>query len=119
MIPTVVLCALVRCNLPLAIGIVWISNPITMAPMMYFGYLVGTFLLGEPAAVEQVDFSLDWLATQVSLIWLPLIVGCLTVGSVLGIIGFTIVRLYWRWRIARYWAARKRRGVYMPSNDTP
>src|SRR5690606_1769707 len=45
--PVAALVALiVRVHLPLAVVSVWISNPVTMVPMMYFAYRLGMTLLG-------------------------------------------------------------------------
>ena len=37
-----------RCNLTLAVLTVWISNPLTLPPILYVEYLLGTKLLGQP-----------------------------------------------------------------------
>ena len=37
---------IIRCNLPISVGLVWVSNPFTMPPLFYFCYLVGTWILG-------------------------------------------------------------------------
>lgn len=37
-----------RSNLPISIGLVWITNPLTMPPIFYFTYRVGDFLIGDP-----------------------------------------------------------------------
>ena len=46
MIPAAYCAVLFRANLPLSVAGVWISNPITMPPMMYFGYSFGNKVLG-------------------------------------------------------------------------
>ena len=46
------LCILRRCNIPIAIAVVWISNPITMGPMMYFAYKLGGAVTGQAADLE-------------------------------------------------------------------
>jgi uncharacterized protein (DUF2062 family) len=92
---------------PLSIGIVWISNPVTMAPIMYFNYRFGTFLLGQPNTVREIHISLTWLSQQFALIWQPLLLGSLILGISLGLIGFILVRLYWRWKVAKDWSMRK------------
>ena len=107
MIPCVLLVAWIRCNLPLAVVFVWISNPITMPPMMYFCYRLGNFLLGEPNQISQIEVSLEWLASQVAVVWQPLLLGCLVTGTTLGLMGFLAVRIYWRWKIARDWSMRR------------
>ena len=109
MIPCVFLVIWVRCNIPLAIAIVWISNPITMPPMMYFCYKVGRWMLGQPAPSAELEISTQWLVEQLTVVWQPLLLGCLVTGTTLGLLGFTLVRLYWRWKVARDWRKRKRR----------
>lgn len=109
MIPAVLAGIYIGCNIPITLMIVWISNPITMAPMMYFAYRVGVGLLGQPNELSGFEFSLEWLATQMSAIWQPLLLGCLVTGLTLGVAGFAGVRLYYRWRIARYWQRRRER----------
>lgn len=112
MIPCVLLCVIFRCNVPLSIALVWISNPVTMPPLFYFTYRLGTLILGEPSTVDSVELSLEWLALQLAAVWQPLILGSLVTGLSLGSLGFVLVRLYWRWRISRYLKrrARKRKG---------
>lgn len=115
MIPCVLMVAWVRCNLPLAVAFVWISNPITMPPMMYFCYRIGTTILDRPNHVETVEISVEWLASQVAHVWQPLLLGCLLTGLVLGVIGFVSVRIYWRWKVARNWSMRRLRKKLTPS----
>jgi uncharacterized protein len=109
MIPCVLLCVVIRCNVPLAIALVWVSNPVTMPPMMYFAYKVGTWLLGQSDQVVSVELSLEWLTAQLAQVWQPLLLGSLVSGITAGIIGFIAVRLYWRWRVSRYWKKRRDR----------
>ena len=73
MIPCVLLVIWVRCNIPLAIAIVWISNPITMPPMMYFSYKLGRWMLGQPAPSAELEVSTQWLVEQLAVVWQPLL----------------------------------------------
>ena len=50
-----------RANLPLSVAGVWISNPITMPPMMYFAYLFGNKLLGLNPTYESLLMMLSGL----------------------------------------------------------
>ena len=94
MIPCLLLCILRRCNIPIAIAVVWISNPITMGPMMYFAYKLGAVVTGQAADVDAIDLSWAWLAERLSEIWAPLIVGCLLCGATMGLIGFILSHYY-------------------------
>jgi uncharacterized protein (DUF2062 family) len=109
MIPCVLICVWIRCNVPLAIALVWISNPVTMPPMFYTTYKLGTWILGEPNRVSSVDLSWDWLSEQLAVVWEPLLLGSLLAGVTLGSLAFIVVRLYWRWKVSRDWSMRRLR----------
>jgi len=86
----------------LAVLVVWISNPITTGPMMYFAYRVGLRILGTEQEIALLNPSLGWFIDQLSIIWQPLLVGSLACGFAFGMAGFIVIRLYYRWRIAKY-----------------
>jgi len=90
-----------RINLPISVALVWISNPVTIPPMFYFNYLVGTWLLGTPPDVGKFELSIGWITTEIGVIWQPLLVGSLLIGTLLGITGYCITRLYWRQHVLR------------------
>ena len=109
MLPCALLCIAIRCNIPVAMLIVWVSNPITYGPMMYFAYRVGLGVMGMETPNIPNEFSLEWLFDQVAGIWEPLLIGCLICGFSIGIIGFLMVQAYYRWRIAYYLKKRHQR----------
>ena len=109
MIPCVFLVMWLKGNLPLSIGLVWISNPITMPAMMYFTYRVGISLLGQTDTLTAIPDSIDQLFEQIAQVWQPLILGSLITGLTTGLIGFVLVRVYWRWKVARNWSMRRLR----------
>lgn len=94
MLPCLLLCILRRCNIPIAIAVVWISNPVTMGPMMYFAYKLGAVVTGRGAGVDEIDLSWAWLAERLSEIWAPLIVGCLLCGVTMGLVGYLLSQYY-------------------------
>ncbi len=112
MIPCARLCIWVRCNIPLALAFVWISNPITMPPMMYFAYKIGTQLLDQNNQVESIDLSLEWLMAQMAIVWQPLLLGSLACGITAGLVGFASVHLYWRWHLTKYWKKRRQKNEF-------
>lgn len=97
----------VRSNLPISISLVWLTNPITIPPMFYFAYWIGTLIIGADA--QQVEFvmSIDWLTTELSHIWLPLLVGSLTCGIVSGTLGYFLMQGFWVWQVNKSWRKRQ------------
>ncbi len=103
------LCAIIfRANLPLSVILVWISNPLTMGPIFYFNYLIGTFLLGQKAD-ENLYFELswNWMVNVLGDLWLPLYLGSVVVGLTLGMLSFIIIRILWRQQVAKHWRLRQ------------
>lgn len=48
-----------RVNLPISVALAWITNPVTIPPMYYFAYLVGSWLLGTPVQTFRVKYWLE------------------------------------------------------------
>ncbi|MCM5703210.1 DUF2062 domain-containing protein [Larsenimonas salina] len=100
---------LLRCNLPLSIALVWITNPLTMPVIFYSTYRLGTWVLNSPHRDVPDHFSAHWLATQLADILPPLLVGSIIAGVVLGGAFNVAIRLIWRWHVSRQWRRRRRR----------
>ena len=98
----------VRVNLPISVALVWITNPITIPPMIYGSYRVGAWVLGIDVAELQVELSLDWVLANFVAIGKPLFVGSVICGLVAGSIGFTASHFLWRDRVMRQWRKRRR-----------
>ena len=90
---------LVRCNLPISVGLVWITNPVTMPPIFYFAYKVGTWILGSPEHEFTIDLSWEWLGTELAAIWEPFLLGCAISGLFFGTLGYILIRVIWRLHI--------------------
>lgn len=106
-----------RVNLPISVALVWITNPLTMPPMFYAAYLLGTVLLGtEPMAFE-FELSWEWLKHGLGHIWEPFLLGCGVLGVISAALGYAGMRGIWRYHLirrlqekrARYKAAREAR----------
>lgn len=83
-----------RFNVPIAIAMVWLSNPITMPPMYYMEYLTGNFLLGQEG-LDDIELTMQWFTENFDQILLPLYVGT----SFYSVIVSTLVYflLNWLW----------------------
>lgn len=98
-----------RVNLPISVGLVWITNPVTMIPMFYFAYLVGAFVMGTPPTISQDDMQLtwSWLLSELGHIGTPFLLGCLILGIGGSVLGYFGIHLLWRLNVARQWRERK------------
>ena len=85
---------LFKFNVPIALAMCWLSNPVTMPPMYYMEYLTGSFLLGiEP---EPVEMTLEWFSNNLSKIFIPLYFGT-AIYSIFGSLSaYWAVNHFWR-----------------------
>ena len=56
--------ALLRFNMPVAVAMVWITNPLTIPPIFFACYQFGAWLLGTPPLDWAYEPSLDWFLKQ-------------------------------------------------------
>jgi len=109
MIVAALLALLFRCNLPLSVCLVWITNPLTIPALFFVAYKVGALILEVPVEVMEFELSYSWLSSQLSYIWQPFFMGCLICGLFSGSLGYFAVSIAWRWRVSVHWRERKRR----------
>jgi len=90
------------------VALVWISNPLTMAPMIYANYKFGAWILQTPAYHLDFEWSKSWFFQQLHTLWKPLYTGSFTGGLILAVIVFFAVQLLWSWQVKRNRLKRKR-----------
>ena len=100
-----------RVNLPLAVATVWITNPLTMPPVFYISYKAGHWMLNSWPL--NLIFS---LSPSDHLMWRnlgmyagPLLLGSLTLGVVLALLTYGLVRFAWRLNVISQVRRRKQR----------
>lgn len=101
---------LFRINLPVAVAVVWITNPITIPPMYYAAYRFGAHLLNEPTVPFQIELSWAWMGSMLSQIWQPLLLGCSILGVLFAFLGYFLLDMVWRMHLiktAKRWKARR------------
>ena len=103
------LAIILKRNLPLSVGLVFISNPITMAPIFYFNYLIGSLFFPETVLVDYalIDDIWAWLSENFSHIGPPLIVGSLLVGLIAGALSYFTIHGFWVWQVNQKWQKRR------------
>ena len=100
------MCFWLGANLPIAAVVIWISNPITMPPMFYLTYQLGSVLLGTEALDFTISLTWQWFINVGTQILLPLAVGCLLSGILLATSGYFFVLQLWRWKVIQNWERR-------------
>jgi uncharacterized protein (DUF2062 family) len=100
---------IIRANLPVSLALCWVSNPVTIPPMLYLIYKVGEWVLGAPVHAQKFAFTLQWLSAEISHIWKPLFLGAFICGTTAAILGNITVRVVWRWWVIRHWRLRQQK----------
>ena len=102
-----------RANVPTAVGVTLVNNPITFVPLMAAAYRVGHAVLrvdhtlpGAPLA-RNVAANTGWLHWLVADGGPATIVGLLVLAIILSASGYALSTLGWRLWIARKWYRRR------------
>jgi uncharacterized protein (DUF2062 family) len=82
-------------NLPIAVALVWITNPLTWAPMYYLAYKVGALVMGMPA-FDFDQFSELFSIEKALELGAPLLVGCFILMNIGGVLGYFGIQYLWR-----------------------
>lgn len=99
---------ILRVNVPVAVLSTFLSNPLTMGPLYFGAYLLGSALLGIEPQPFDFEMSFDWVQTVFTTIWLPLTLGCMLLASVVAVIGYVVLDAIWRYHLFDY-KSRKRK----------
>lgn len=98
-----------RVNLPLSVLLCWVTNPLTIPPMFYFAYLIGSWVLSWPPSEFAFELSFEWLANELVHIWQPFLLGCFICASVSSVLAYYTISLSWRYHVVMAWKARQKR----------
>ena len=106
MLIAALICIFAKANLPLSMVCVWITNPLTIAPIFYSTYRLGAFLLDMPISEFNIELSLPWMQEELARIWKPLVLGSLLCATAFSAMAYTLVDLLWRWSTVKRWQHR-------------
>ncbi|MED5523893.1 DUF2062 domain-containing protein [Gallaecimonas pentaromativorans] len=98
---------LFRVNLPLSVALVWLTNPVTMPPIFYGVYKVGSLILGRHGDKFHFEPTWDWLVGSIETVGPAFLLGCLVCASVASLIGYFGISWLWRYSVAKSWQKRK------------
>jgi len=107
-VPLIALASIIlRCNLPIATALIFISNPLTF-PIIFFGaYKLGARILQIPATPFKFELSWQWLSNGFLHVWEPLVLGSLLASFFFSALGYLAIQWIWRWQIIKRWHTRK------------
>jgi uncharacterized protein (DUF2062 family) len=111
MATAVVLAAIFRVNIPVAVALSWVSNPLTVPFLAVMEYKVGRWLLALYARVPSTPFP-KHLPESLADMWLALrehapvmLIGGLVLGALVAPVSYAISYLTWsgihHWRVSR------------------
>jgi hypothetical protein len=109
MLPAAITAIALRVNLPVSVALVWITNPLTMPPIFYFTYKIGSWLLRTQPRAVQFELSWAWLTGELTVVWQPFLLGSLVVAIAASALGYFAMRGFWRLHAVRDWQRRRDR----------
>ena len=98
-----------RCNLPICVALVWITNPLTIPFFFFIAYKIGCLILGIPEEAFKFELSWSWIMNELERLAPPFLLGSVIMGIVLGGLGYFGMQFYWRWHVNHNWNKRKKR----------
>ncbi|TXJ02981.1 MAG: DUF2062 domain-containing protein [Aquabacterium sp.] len=95
-----------RGNLPIAVGLVWLTNPITMPPIFYCTYQLGAWLMDVPARSLPDELTWAWITEELNSLWQPFLLGSVITGLASATLCFFLTHWLWRLHVAHSWRKR-------------
>lgn len=102
-----------RAHVPVAAGITFVTNPVTLPVFYYAAYRVGAALLPYEAAFPTGPLD----AAALTGVAAPLLLGFIVMGLIAALLGFALTSLWWRGRLAWRWRRRRLTGSGASSGD--
>ncbi len=98
-----------RGNLPISVGLVWLTNPLTMPPIFYCTYKFGALLMGLPPVEFPDDLSMEWFTNELLLLWKPLYLGSFVSACIAAVVAYFGTQWYWHRWVRHSWDKRRAR----------
>lgn len=103
------LAVVMRANVPVAVVVQTVNNPLTIPIYYTMAYHVGEVMLGRPAKYENrigekiqkldetdgIRAKLRMLAGELAMVAVPLMLGCTVIGVVVSIAGYGLIYAIW------------------------
>ena len=98
-----------RLNLPVTLVSTLVINPVTVVPVYYGAYRLGSWLLRQPPHDFNFELSWQWLERGLGPVWEAFLLGCLVCALVGGLLGRWLIGTLWRVAVRKQYRLRQLR----------
>ncbi len=84
-----------RGNIPVAIALCWLTNPLTMAPIFYICFNIGSFVLARPPLDVEFQANAEWILSSMEAIGVPFLVGSLIFAAAVSATAYYLINWIW------------------------
>jgi uncharacterized protein (DUF2062 family) len=95
-----------RIHIPTIMVTLLLVNPLTVFPAYFLAYKVGVIVTDAPPLAFQFELSWRWLQEGLGPIWKPFLVGCAVTGALLGLVGYLLLDVLWRYNVRKRYRER-------------
>lgn len=88
-----------QAHLPLALGLVWLNNPLTLPLLIVAGYQAGVAVLQIPAQEFVFEASWQWLAASLHQVGVPLLTGSVLLGLLSALLSWPLSARFWHFHL--------------------
>lgn len=84
-----------QANLSIAVFSVWLNNPLTIGPIFYAAYKLGSYILNTPEFIFNSNWSFSGIFNQLLVIGKPLWLGCIIMSITAACLSYYLMKLFW------------------------
>jgi uncharacterized protein (DUF2062 family) len=81
-------------------------NPLTMVPAYFLAYKVGVIATGAAPSKFRFEMSWEWVQHGLGPMWKPFLVGCGLTGALVGLTGYALLDIIWRYNVRKRYRER-------------
>lgn len=95
-----------RINIPTIMLALVAVNPLTIVPAYLLAYKVGVLVSGSYEHRFRFHMSWDWVQHGLGPMWKPFLIGCGLTGALVGLIGYVLLDILWRYSVRKRYRER-------------
>jgi len=95
-----------RINIPTIMLALLAVNPLTIVPAYLLAYKIGVIVTGAHERHFAFKMSWDWVQHGLGPMWKPFLIGCGLTGALVGLLGYALLDLAWRYSVRKRYRER-------------